>query len=184
LKQLLQLAFDVKGFQIAGGPGWLDAARYDIVATTGKPGDIDDRELRPMLQALLADRFALKFHRETRELTVYSLAVAKNGPKLTAHQGAGNSSSSSSSGYMSATKATMTMLASRLERQLGRTVADHTGLAGEYDYRLSWVPDQAADSMGPSIFTALEEQLGLRLDSAKGPVEIIVIESAEKPSAN
>ena len=166
LKQLLQLAFDVKGFQITGGPGWLDAARYDIVATT------------------LADRFALKFHRETRELTVYSLAVAKNGPKLTTHQGAGYSSSSSAAGSMSATKATMAMLASRLERQLGRTVADRTGLTGEYDYKLTWAPDQAADSAGPSIFTALEEQLGLRLDSAKGPVEIIVIESAEKPSAN
>jgi uncharacterized protein (TIGR03435 family) len=137
-----------------------------------------------MLQALLADRFALKFHREMRELTVYSLAVAKNGPKLTAHQGAGYSSSSSSAGSISAMKATMAMLASRLERQLGRTVADHTGLTGEYDYRLTWAPEQAADSTGPSIFTALEEQLGLRLDSAKGPVEIIVIESAGKPSAN
>ena len=76
------------------------------------------------------------------------------------------------------------MLGSRLERQLGRTVADHTSLTGEYDYRLTWAPDQVADSTGPSIFSAPEEQLGLRLDSAKGPVEIIVIESAEKPSAN
>lgn len=146
LKQLVQLAFDVKGFQIVGGPGWLDAARFDIVATTRKAGDISDAELKPRLQALLADRFALKFHRETRELTVYSLGVAKNGPKLTADQGAGYSSSSSSAGSMSATKATMAMLASRLERQLGRTVADHTGLTGEYDYRVTWAPDQAADS--------------------------------------
>jgi uncharacterized protein (TIGR03435 family) len=91
-------AFDVKGFQIVGGPGWLDAARYDIVATTGKSGDISDAELRPMLQALLADRFALKFHREAREMTAYSLTVVKNGPKLTAHQGAGYSSSSSGAG--------------------------------------------------------------------------------------
>jgi uncharacterized protein (TIGR03435 family) len=183
LKQLVQLAFDVKGFQIVGGPG-LDAAKYDIVATTGKSGDISERDLRPMLQALLADRFALKFHRETREMIAYSLTVAKSGPKLAAHQGAGYSSSSSSAGSMIATKATMAMLASRLERQLGRTVADRTGLTGEYDYRLTWAPDQAADATGPSIFTALEEQLGLRLDSAKGPVESIVIESAEKPSEN
>lgn len=167
LKQLVQLAFNVKSFQIAGGSGWLDAARFDIVATTGKPGDIGDAELRPMLQALVADCFALKFHRETREMTVYSLGVAKNGPKLTAHQGGGDRSSSSSASSMIGTKATMATLASRLEKQLGRTVTDHTGLTGEYDYRLTWAPDQAANSTGPSIFTALGEQLGLRLDSAK-----------------
>jgi len=184
LKQLLQLAFDVKDFQIVGGPGWLGTARYDIVATTGKPGDVGDAELRPLLQSLLVDRFVLRFHRETRESTVYALVVAKNGPKLTGHTGDGDSSSGTSSGSMRASKVTMAMLASRLERQLGRTVTDHTGLTGEYDFKLTWTPDQNADATGPSIFTALQEQLGLKLDSAKGPVEIIVIDSVEKPSEN
>lgn len=78
----------------------------------------------------------------------------------------------------------MAMLASRLERQLGRRVADHTALTGDYDYKLTWAPDQATDSTGPSVFTALQEQLGPKLDSAKGPVEIIVIDSVEKASEN
>jgi uncharacterized protein (TIGR03435 family) len=166
----------------------LATEKYDIVATTGKPDDIRDIQLRPLLQSLLADRFALRYHRETKQLTMYSLVVAKTGPKLTAHTGGGESGSHTSSeprkAIMTVTKGTMPALASRLERLVGRTVADNTGLKGEYDYKLEWTPEQMADSSLPSLFTALQEQLGLRLDSTKGPVEIIVIDGVERASDN
>jgi uncharacterized protein (TIGR03435 family) len=189
LKDLMQLAFGVKDFQIEGGPGWIATERYDIVATTGKAGDLTEAELRPMLQALLADRFALKFHRETKQITVYSLVVAKNGPKLTEHMGGGDNSNSNTSGgaekrTMTVTNGNMTRLARNLERQVGRIVTDNTGLTGAYDYKLEWAPDQSPDTSLPSLFTALQEQLGLRLDSGKGPAEIIVIDSVEKASEN
>jgi uncharacterized protein (TIGR03435 family) len=184
LKELIELAFGIREFQIAGGPGWIGTERYDIIATTGTGRDLGDTELRPLLQGLLADRFALKFHRETKQLTVYSLVVAKGGSKLKPHTGAASSSTTTSSASMSATKATTAMLATRLSTLLGRTVVDNTGLSGEFDYRLEWAPDKVEAPSGPSIFTALQEQLGLKLNSAKGPVEVIVIDSAEKPSEN
>jgi uncharacterized protein (TIGR03435 family) len=189
VKELMQLAFGVKDFQIEGGPGWIATERYDIVATTGKTGDLTDAELRPMLQALLADRFALKFHRETQQVTVYSLVVAKNGPKLTEHAGGGSSSNSNTNGgaekrTMTVSNGTMPRLAKNLERQVGRIVNDNTGLTGAYDYKLEWAPDQSPDTSLPSIFTALQEQLGLRLDSGKGPAETIVIDGVEKASEN
>jgi uncharacterized protein (TIGR03435 family) len=186
LKKLVELAFGVKEFQIAGDPGWIGTERYDIIATTGTGRDLGDTELRPLLQAMLSDRFALKFHRETKQLTVYSLVVAKGGPKLKTHTGAAGSSTTTSSASMSATKATTAMLASHLSTLLGRTVIDNTRLSGEFDYHLEWAPDKAGTEApsGPSIFTALQEQLGLKLNSAKGPVETIVIDSAEKPSEN
>jgi uncharacterized protein DUF3738 len=92
VKKLIQLAFGVKDFQIEGGPGWIATERYDIVATTGKAEDIGDAELMPLLQSLLAERFALKVHSSTKEGTVYSLSVARNGPKLREHRGGGESS--------------------------------------------------------------------------------------------
>jgi uncharacterized protein (TIGR03435 family) len=187
LKELIQLAFDVKDFQIEG-PAWLGTEKYDIVATTGNDRDLNDAELRPLLQSLLAGRFAFRFHRETRQSTVYALKVAKSGPKMKAHAGEGGSSSNTSGGVgqrsMTVTNVSMPMLAKRLERQVGRTVVDETGLSGGYDFKLEWSPEQTAESSLPSIFTALQEQLGLRLDSAKGPVEIIVIDGVEKASEN
>ncbi len=188
LKELIQTAFDVKDFQIEGAPGWVGTERYDIVATTGKPGGITDGDFRLLMQSLLANRFAFRFHRETKQLTVYSLALAKGGPKMTEHTGAAGSSSNTSGGAatrtMKVTGMTMPMLAKRLERQVGRTVNDMTGLAGAYDFTLEWSPEQTSDSTLPSIFTALQEQVGLKLDSAKGPVEIIVIDSVERASEN
>jgi uncharacterized protein (TIGR03435 family) len=188
VKQLIQMAFNVKDFQIEGGPRWLATERYDIVATTGKPDDIKDAEFRALLQSLLADRFTFRYHRDTKQLTMYSLAVAKGSPKLTEHTGeaGGSSNTNSRSGKttMTVTKGTMASLASHLEGQTGRIIKDNTGLKGAYDYKLEWSNDQAEDSSLPSLFTALQEQLGLRLDSTKGPVEMIVIDRVERPSEN
>ena len=188
LKMLIQYANGIKDFQIAGGPRWLDSATYDIEAKTGRTGEISDEDLGRLLQALLADRFSLKFHRESRETSVYSLVVGRNGSKLIAHTGTGGPSGrtlfGSGKATMSATKATTARLAEVLSKVLGRSVVDNTGLSGDYDFTLEWVPDEKAESNGPSIFTALQEQLGLNLESTKGPVETLVIDSAEKASEN
>jgi uncharacterized protein (TIGR03435 family) len=184
LKELVKLAFDVKDFQIAGGPRWLDTERYDIVAKANTSGDISDGDLRPLLQALLRDRFKLEVHRETRELSAYSLVIAKKGSRLVEHTGTNESSSSTSSGSLRATKASTGRLAGTLSRILSRPVIDNTGLKGEYDYKLEWAPTEQTDSPLPSIFTALQEQLGLKLDSARTPVDVLVIDSAEKPLEN
>ena len=188
VKELIQLAFGVKAFQITGGLGWLSTAPFDIVATTGTAEDITDERLAPLLQSLLADRFGLKFHRETKESTVYSLVVAKGGPKTAVNTGEGGSSSNTNSKNGMATMVVSHMtadrLASRLERQVGRRVTDHTGLTAAYDFTLTWSQDQSTDPTGPSLFTALQEQLGLKLDSAKGPVDMVVIDAVERPSEN
>jgi len=188
LKMLIESAFGVKDFQIAGGPRWLDATSYDIEAKVDRNGRMSDEELRPYLQALLADRFKLKFHRETKEVSVYSLVVGKTGSKLAEHTGTGEPSGrtlfGSGKASMSATKVTTKKIAEVLSQVLSRTVVDNTGLSGMYDLKLEWVPDQTAESTGPSIFTALQEQLGLKLESTRGPVEVLIIDSAEKPSEN
>ena len=186
LKQLILVAFDVKDFQIEGGPRWLDSDRYDIVATTGSSEQITNQQLRPLLQALLADRFQLKAHRETKEMSIYSLVVAKNGPKLTEHTGggAGDSSTNPSTGNIRAANVTMTTLANSLSQVMGRPVIDNTDLKTNFDYKLVWAPPEQMNSTAPSIFTALKEQLGLRMESTKGPVEMLIIDSAEKASEN
>lgn len=187
LSELLMSAFRVNDNQIVGGPKWLNSASWDIDATytAGNQG-----QFPLMLQAMLKDRFHLAFHRETRTLSVYLLEVAKNGPKL--------KESTATTGDMSAgprmikySRATMRELADQLSASFGRQVLDRTGLKGQYGINLSFAPVNAIPAMDagqtetlPSIFSALEEQLGLKLRSGKGPVEVLVIDSVEKPSEN
>jgi uncharacterized protein (TIGR03435 family) len=180
-----------------------------------------------MLQSLLEDRFQLKIHRETKELPVYDLAVAKGGPKVKLSEdqspfrpperGAApppppqrggpmpRGSMRMGRGDLEATALPLTSLINALSQQLGRTIVDKTGLQGLYDIKLQWTPDALPsgpagsggpagirgpneppppDPAGPTIFTAVQEQLGLRLESSKGPVEIIVIDNVERPAAN
>jgi len=162
---------------------------------------------------LLADRFQLTLHRETKEQSVYALLVAKNGPKLQESQTKDGQAKEGTGprgpmmrmgrGELSGQGVALDMLTRTLSSQLGRTVIDRTGLKGNFDFKLTWTPDpgQSAgppgggpppgadappppDPNGPSIFTALQEQLGLRLESQKGPVEMLVIDRVEKPSEN
>jgi uncharacterized protein (TIGR03435 family) len=184
LRDLIKVAYGLKDFQIAGGPQWLDADRYDIIAKAATREDISDRELRSLLQSLLADRFKLRTHSEKREETAYSLVIGRKGPMLTEHAGGKESSSTTANGSLRATKATTATLASTLSRILSRPVTDNTGLKGEYDYRLQWAPTEQPDSPLPSIFSALQEQLGLKLNSTRTLVEILVIDGARKPSEN
>ncbi len=191
LKIMVREAFGVKNYQIAGGPVWLDTDRFDVVAKADD--DPSRKQMMTMLQALLAERFQLKVHRETKEGHVYALVAAKGGAKLkpsTADQsyvGLSRNTPTDQVGVsytITGQKAAMAMFAERLgELELGRPVLDRTGLQGEFDFRLDY---GTADNPGtePSIFTAIQEQLGLKLESAKGPVETLVIDGAEKPSAN
>ncbi len=188
VSNLIQSAFGVRSFQITGGPGWLTSAAFDIAATTGDPRELNDKELRPYLQSLLADRFHLRYRRETTETQVYALTVAKGGTHMTAHAGEGDSSAnvSNAPGKSSivATNCSMENLAQLLGGRMDRVVTDYTGLKGGYDVRLEWSPDPTPESGLPSLFSALTEQLGLKLESAKGPVELIVIENLEPPTEN
>ena len=187
-KDLIQRAFGLKKFQVAGGPAWLGNDNYDFVATTGTPIVLTDKVLQPYLQSLLADRFHLKYHRETKELPVYWLVAAKNGTKLRPHTGEDergmDSEGEGITEKMTGTKLSMEDFASFLASRMDRPVIDHSGIKGEFDVKLEWSWDDSGDSPRPSIFTALQEQLGLRLEANKGPVEILVVDSVEKPSEN
>lgn len=203
--RLLHIATGVPEGRILGGPDWSKSSRFDIQA---KPDGALAEHLKnlqsnaerrvaneQMLEALLADRFALKMHRETRELPVYALVVAKNGPKIKPAVVAEGSSVNSHNGHLTIkSNAAMAALAEYLENNLDRVVVDKTGIEGGYEFSFDWNPEElsaakhgAANSSadeGPSIFTALQEQLGLKLESQKGPVEVIVIDHAELPSEN
>src|SRR5579863_7661298 len=192
LRNLIGLGWDVRGFQITGGPGWLDSEHYDIEAKPAVSVDIGAPDnagrLRLMVQSLVTDRFSVKLHRETREVRVYSLVVGKNGVRLkrTAEAAGPSTSIHDGKGFMAATQIDLGILARNLAGELEVPVIDRTGLAGAYDLRLEWSPadDPATPGSAPSIFTALQEQLGLRLESGRGPVEMLVIDSARKASQN
>ncbi len=189
LRELIAYAYLIRDFQVTRGPGLLDSDRYDIQAKANTPKEMTRQEVAPYLQSLLAERFQLKLHRETKEGSVYQLMIAKGGPKLKLHVGTGGMtgiSGSSGAGVASieGSKVSMDRLADHLAGKADRPVIDKTGLTGEYDLRLEWSTEQNGVSSGPSIFTALQEQLGLKVESAKGPVEIIVVDSAERASEN
>jgi uncharacterized protein (TIGR03435 family) len=203
---LITFAYDLRRHQLTGGPDWLDSARFDIVAKPERPvpdGPEGNDLLRRMMQALLAERFGLVIHRETKEMPVYVLVLAKNGPKLTsAASGSRGPSIRMGRGQLQAQKAKAQMLANLLSNQLGRNVIDRTGLTDDYDFKLEWTPDISqppdpgekgfgegpekapTDPGGPSLFSAVQEQLGLKLEPQKGSVETVVIDRVEKPTEN
>lgn len=227
--KLIQLAYKIIGnYGLSGGPSWLTSEHYDIdakmdadVADAIAKLGTDDRAVarQQMLQALLAERFGLVVHREARELPVYILEIAKNGPKLqeakpgdtypngvklqSGPMGVGMTLGISGGDFYIAVQgvpvATMT---SALAGFVGRPVLDKTGLPGNYDFKLQWTRDDSqlqassaiaasgqppvppTDSSGPNLFAAIQQQLGLKLESGKGPVDVIVIDHIERPSGN
>ena len=201
LKTIIQWAYDLPQSRIVGGPSWLGSARWDIEAKADNALDMQKdydptaarQQKRQMVQALLAERFHLAVHRETRELPIYDLVVAKDGPKFTSTKADG-SRFDRSNGRIAVEGGdnTVQVLAEQLAETLGRVVVDKTGVEGRYKIALTWTPDDraappssaTADDSGPSIFTALQEQLGLKLESDKGPVEVLIVDNAEMPSEN
>jgi uncharacterized protein (TIGR03435 family) len=187
LKRCIMGAYGVGPNQVLGGPDWLDADRFDIAAKADDP--VGDRNLMTMLQTLLAERFRLALHREEKAIEAYVLEPAKNGPKLEKGDGKG-AKTSNGRGDIVAANATMERFAEILSRQMDLPVINHTGLEGVFNLKLKWTPESATvakptdASEGLSIFTAIQEQLGLRLHTQKVPVEVLVIDHVEKPSEN
>jgi uncharacterized protein (TIGR03435 family) len=168
------------------GPEWLKSERYDIVAKAPSPRERD--RLMPMFQTLLAERFKLRVHRETKVMFVYALTIAKNGPKLKAANPAAESGSGASvnrsGGSLWAKKISMSGLADLLSRHLDRPARDMTGIEGLFEIStLEWAADNSDPADKPSLFDALRQQLGLTLEGKKLPVEILVVDHAEKVPA-
>ena len=227
LEMLINAAYGVDNIQISGAPSWVNSERYDLEAKMDSSTADELRKLnedermverRHMLQALLADRFKLMIHRETKELPIYALVVAKDGPKFqeakpgdTYPNGIKGPDGQTHAGMMFMGREGLTAqgipisnLVRHLTRQLGRTVVDKTGLTGKYDFTLKWTPDESqgamfkgteggqpgtggpttAESSGPSIFTVIQEQLGLKLKSTRMLMDFLVIDHVERPSEN
>jgi uncharacterized protein (TIGR03435 family) len=180
--------------QIEGGPGWAKSDRFDIEATASDPSSATRAQLIQMLQQLLSDRFQLRFHRATKEVNGFLLVVSKNGLKMKQAQSDAKGGTRSSAGALTGI-GNVGIIGFAISRALGVPVKDNTGLSGLYEIALKWTPDALAGTVadsgiptdpvgGPSIFTAVQEQLGLRLEPMKSTVEYLVIDSAEKPSNN
>jgi uncharacterized protein (TIGR03435 family) len=196
LRFCLTRAYGITDPQIIGPP-WIDTDRYDIVAKS--PSGAPESQIPDFLQTLLAERFKLVAHGETRELPAYALVVAKTGPKLTkAEENTPGSGMSSGDGTVTGTAVTMARLAGFLatpHADLGLPVVDQTGLEGYFTFTLNWTPERrltakpdskmpAADAP-PSILMALQEQLGLKLEKRKAPIEVLVVDRAERvPTEN
>lgn len=186
VKQCIRQAYGLKTYQVSGGPGWLADDRYDIVAKA--PGPASREELMRMLQALLTERFHLTFHFEAKEMPVYSLVIARKGLKIhpVKDDGGGVQMGGDGAHPFSARNLSMAGFAGTLAtiRAVDLPVVDRTGLEGVFNFNLDFAADDAASDSGPSIFTALEEQLGLKLEPSKSSVQILIVDRAEKPYPN
>jgi bla regulator protein blaR1 len=230
LKMLIRISYGVQDFQITQGPAWINSDKYDIEARGAAPDMGAMRNMteeqrkaanevrKQMIQALLADRFKLTLHKESKDAPIYALVVAKSGLKIKElppevkpapgeepkgppdkpdpdHPRRGGMRMGR--GELKGEGIKLSFLADALSDQVGRKVFDKTGLTGEYNFEMKWTPDESQgqgfkgpgdapppDVNGPTIFTAIQEQLGLKLDPQKGPVDFLVIDHAEKASEN
>jgi len=202
VSDLITFAYDLHSRQVSGGPSWINDDRFDVTGVPDGPGRPNARQFKVMLQKLLADRFKLTFHKEQKELSVYAIVPAKEGPKLAKSQGDPNGLPGIGMGGLGkliAQNATLTDFAQMLQGAvLDRPVVDQTGLKDRWDFSLNWTPDQSQFvGMGmkvpppsddptapPDLFTAFQQQLGLKLESTKAPVPVYVVDKVEKPSEN
>ncbi len=200
VKLLIAAAYNMNPKTISGGPAWIESDFFDILALTPGQASPSRQVQMDMLQRLLEERFKLTFHREQKTFSIYALEVAKGGPKLDPTSLGPNDTSNVGPGMVYPQKvvvpahnATMNDLASLLQRAvLDRPVVDMTGLTGRYDFSLEWAPDESqfggglsaasADAPSPPLFTAIQQQLGLKLDPRKGSVAAIVIDDAQHPT--
>jgi uncharacterized protein (TIGR03435 family) len=203
LRDLVEFGWDLHDYQVSGGPSWVESEHYEVIATF--PAGTSNADRARMMQAMLADRFGLAVRHDSKVVSGFALAVAKDGPKL---QAPGNEEAGMMMGRsratgqrtLTATSQTMANLASLLSDIMGRPVEDRTGVEGKFDFTMQWTPDPVDGGtavkggkavpppedpqLGPTIFTALEETLGLKLETAKVSVPVAIIEKAERPSAN
>jgi len=201
VNDLITFAYGLHAKQITGGPSWMESDRYDVTGQPVGQGLPTLSQMKSMIQQLLTDRFKLAFHRENRELSVYAITVANGGPKLTKNDSNPNGLPAllfRGLGTLPGTNATMGDLAGVMQTAvLDRPVVDKTGLQGRYDFILTWTPDEtqfasmgirvpppSPDATAPGLFTAFQEQLGLKLESTKAPAEVLVIDRIDRPSEN
>jgi uncharacterized protein (TIGR03435 family) len=210
LKTLIANAYGIRQDLISGGAGWIDSMGFDVEAkVSGEDVDafkkLTGRQRNSLLEALLADRFHLKVHHETKILPMYDLLVAKGGSRLKAEAPVAPSPEAAKDPEAAKPRGMMSMgpgmlkgqglsiasIANQLSYVVQNTVTDKTGLSGDFDFELKWTPDDAGPASGDasgepnvSIFTAVQEQLGLKLQPTKGPVDTLVIDRAEQPSQN
>jgi uncharacterized protein (TIGR03435 family) len=193
LKMLIMLAYQVTANELFGGPGWLASDGFDIEAKPENPNATQE-QFRQMIQRMLEDRFQLKVHYETKQLPIYALVVGKRANLQESKGEEPEVIMRNNYGLMTGVRATMPMFASALSKRVERQVVDETGLKGAYNFKLEFTPDQKGSEPDehrapptgdhPSIFTALQEQLGLKLEAKNGPVQVLVIDRAEKPTKN
>ena len=191
LLDIISVMYGIKPRQIVGGPVWLDKDRYDISGNPDVAGVPSPSQVREIYKKLLADRFGLRVHLEVREMPVYAVTVAKGGPILKAASpdepvNAG-SSGDGTQRTLRFTNMSMQEFARNMTLSEDRPVVDSTALQGRYDFTLKWTYDLSAEGQPdapPSLFTAIKEQLGLRLDAVKGTAEVIVIDHLERPTEN
>ena len=170
---------------LLAGPPWITTECYDITAKL--PPGASTAQFAPMLQALLRERFAMSFHRETRDVPAYALIVSKSGLKAQPAKPGGRTGFRIRPGHIESESATMAGLTDKLSRLADRPAVDKTSLTGNYEFRLDWAPDPTLNDAGsgPSLYTAIEEQLGLKLDARKEPMEVVVIDQIAKvPTEN
>ena len=184
LRQAILYAYDLHDYQLSGGPKWTTSDTFQIVGKTD-PSVSKIEAVRPMLQTLLKERFQLTLRKETKPLPAYALITAKGGPKLERAAPDAVHGWSSGSAKLTARAASVQDFADLLASKLGRPVMDRTGIDGKFNFNLHFAPDNAPpDTMEPSLFTALQEQLGLKLETTTAPGDTFVIERAEHPSDN
>jgi uncharacterized protein (TIGR03435 family) len=183
---LLLRAFGVSRFQIVGAPEWTLTERYDVVATVPEGRVLNDQDRQTFFEKMLTERWQLRYHRETRNLRVYSLV--NDGSKLVQHTGPGEYGMKIELAgprvILRSIRGNMGRLAEILGGYVGNVVTNDTRLGGEYDFTLEWVQDAGSDAPGSSLSTAVREQLGLRLVSAEKPAPVVVIDRLERPSEN
>ncbi len=193
LKDLLLHAYATREDLIFGGPKWVNSARFDVEAKIVDPDlevlrNLTPEQNRALLRPMLANRFQLKVHPEIKVLPVYEMVLAKSGPKFKEASPREREGTHIQDSVLTAHAVTLASLASTLSNQLHQTVIDKTGLPEKFDLALSWTPEYgpeaSRESSAASIFTALQEQLGLKLRSSKGPIETLVIDHVEMPSEN
>jgi uncharacterized protein (TIGR03435 family) len=192
LKDLITYAYAVEDYELIGGPRWAAIDRYDISADAAGDKPLTHDLARPLMRSLLADRFRLKVHTEMHKMPVYELIVAKGGPKMRLSSPDAHSlltlGSAGNRAVMTVIAGSMAQLTGQFSKRnnVDRPVLDKSGLTGLYDYKLEWGNDTAptADLDSQSIFSALQQQLGLRLKPASARMRVLVVDSAEKPSAN
>ncbi len=182
LKGLIARAYEVEIFQVEGGPKWTGQDRFDVNAKA--EGAASGPQLLQMLQTLLADRFQLTLHHETKIASAFQLVVAKSGLKVKAAEGAAGSHSQGGKGRLEAQGLTMEELAKGLSRDVGGPVVDMTGVKGRFDFTLEWAVDGDANDVQSALLAALPQQLGLKLEMKRVPLDFLVVDKAEKPSEN